>query len=213
MPGSRDACSPRSVSWPLDAPKQAPEPTCVSPPRILHASVISQTRIFRIEELELAFPNGVRTHYERLRGVQGEGAVLMTPMLDQATVLLVREYAAGTERYELGLPKGRIEQGEDRLEAANRELMEEIDYGARRLHQLMSLPLAPGYIGSTTHVILAEDLYPPRLRGDEPEEIEVIEVVPWRLDRLDKLLQREDCSEARRIAALYSVRDHRDRQP
>jgi ADP-ribose diphosphatase len=179
------------------------------PPRILHASVISQTRIFRIDELELEFPNGVRTRYERLRGGQ-EGAVLVIPMLDQATELLVREYAAGTERYELGLPKGRIEQGEDRLEAANRELMEEIGYGARRLHQLISLTLALSYIGSTTNVILAEDLYQQRLAGDEPEEIEV---VPWRLDRLGELLQREDCSEARSIAALYIVRDHLDRQP
>ncbi len=179
------------------------------PPQILHTSVISQTRIFRIEELELEFPNGVRTRYERLRGGQ-EGAVLVVPMLDEATVALVREYAAGTERYELGLPKGRIEPGEDRLVAANRELMEEIGYGARRLRQLTSLTLAPGYIGSLTHVILAQDLYPQHLVGDEPEEVEV---VSWRLDRLDELLQREDCSEARSIAALYIAREHLHREP
>lgn len=33
-------------------------------------------------------------------------------MLDDETVLLVREYAAGMHRYELGLVKGRIDAGE-----------------------------------------------------------------------------------------------------
>lgn len=53
-------------------------------------------------------------------------------------------------------------------------------------------------------MVLAEDLYPQRRAGDEPEPIEV---VPWRLDALDALLAREDFSEARSIAALFMVRE------
>ena len=172
-------------------------------PRILRTNVISKTRIFRVEEIELEFSNGVKACYERLKGTAA-GAVLVVPMLDAATVILVREYAAGTDRYELALPKGRIERGEDVLDSANRELMEEIGYGARRLRQLTSLTLAPGYIGSKTHIVLAQDLYALRLAGDEPEEIEVIR---WNIGRLGALLNRDDFSEARSIAALYIVRD------
>jgi ADP-ribose diphosphatase len=54
------------------------------------------------------------------------------------------------------------------------------------------------------HLVLAEDLYPERLPGDEPEELEVI---PWRLDRLDELMLRDDCSEGRSLAALFIVRE------
>ena len=43
---------------------------------------------------------------------RGHGAVMVVPMLDADTVLLVREYAAGMHRYELGLVKGRIDAGE-----------------------------------------------------------------------------------------------------
>jgi ADP-ribose diphosphatase len=64
--------------------------------------------------------------------------------------------------------------------------------------------LAPGYLGHTTHIVLAQDLYEQRFAGDEPEEIEV---VPWRLSRLKELLTQEDCTEARSIAALFLVRD------
>lgn len=172
-------------------------------PEILKTETIAKTRIFRIEQVDLRFSNGNEVQYERVRG-SSHGSVLIIPMLDDDTVLLIREYAVGVERYELTLPKGLIENAESPLEAANREIMEEVGYGSRSLEQLTSLTLAPGYLGSTTHVVLAQDLYPQRCEGDEPEEIEV---VPWSLSRLDELLQDNTCSEARTIAALYMVRD------
>ncbi|MGA7802462.1 MAG: ADP compounds hydrolase NudE [Gammaproteobacteria bacterium] len=175
----------------------------VKKPDILNIETIAQTRLFTIEQLDLRFANGVEVQFERIRG-SAAGAVLIVPMVDADRVLLIREYAAGSERYELGLPKGRVEDGEDLLAAANRELMEEVGYGARRLRLLKSLSLAPGYLSQTTHVILAQDLYAERMPGDEPEEIEV---VPWQLSRLDELLMRDDCTEARSIAALYLVRE------
>ena len=78
-------------------------------------------------------PTASAARYERLHS-RGHGAVMVPPMLDADTVLLIREYAAGVHRYELGLPKGRIDAGETLLDAANRELKEEAGYGARKLH-------------------------------------------------------------------------------
>lgn len=172
-------------------------------PKILIQETIAKSRLFHIERLKLEFSNGVVVEYERLLG-SSTGAVLIVPMLDNNTVLLIREYAAGVHRYELALPKGRIEQGESAVQAGNRELMEETGYGAKKCRVITSFTIAPGYLGHVTHVVLAEQLYEQRLEGDEPEEIEV---VPWRLDQLDSLLARDDCTEARSIAALYMVRD------
>ena len=62
---------------------------------------------FRRQQLDLEFSNGERRLYERQLS-QGHGAVVVVPMLDAQTVLLVREYAAGVHRYELGLVKGRM---------------------------------------------------------------------------------------------------------
>ena len=137
-------------------------------------------------------------------GLSERGAVLIVPMLDVDTVLLIREYAAGVQRYELALPKGRIEPGEDLIKAANREIMEEIGQAAHTLRHITSLTVAPGYLSHTTHVILAQDLYPCKALGDEPEEIEV---VPWKLSQLNELLQCDDCTEARSIAALFMVKE------
>jgi ADP-ribose diphosphatase len=158
---------------------------------------------YRMERMDLEFSNGERRKYERLHG-RGHGAVAVVPMLDAETVLLVREYAAGVHRYELGLVKGRIDAGETPLEAANRELMEEAGYGARDLLVLRSLTLAPTYMSHATHLVLARDLYPQRLPGDEPE---ALELVPWKLADIGELILREEFSEGRSVAALFIARE------
>ena len=174
-------------------------------PTIITKAIIAETRQFRIEALELRFSGGEHRHYERLARNGGMGAVLVVPMLNENTVLLVREYAAGLHRYELGLPKGKIDPGETALQAANRELKEEVGYGARKLQHLHTVSLAPAYLEHTIDIILAQDLYPERLVGDEPEELEV---VPWDINRIDSLLASGECSEARSIAALYITAEY-----
>jgi ADP-ribose diphosphatase len=161
-------------------------------------------RLFRVEKLDLEFSNGERRTYERLLST-GLGAVIVVAMQDEDTVLLIKEYAAGLHHYELGLVKGRLEAGESILEGAQREMKEEIGYGARQLLELTSLSLAPGYMSHVTRVVLARDLYPEKLQGDEPEELEII---PWPLADLHTLVQRPDCTEGRSIAALYIARDY-----
>ena len=159
--------------------------------------------LFRVETLELEFSNGEQRVYQRLIS-RGVGAVIVVAMPDPDTVLLIREYAGGVHRYEIGLPKGRLEPGENYLEGANRELQEEVGFAARELVEIGQLSLAPGYMTHVTHVVLARDLYPSSLPGDEPEELQVI---PWPMDKLGELVQRDDCTEGRSIAAMYMARD------
>jgi ADP-ribose diphosphatase len=172
-------------------------------PRILASHWRAPGDTFRIQELELEFSNGERRTYHRM-DPRGLGAVIIVPMKDKDTVLLAREYAAGLHQYEIGLPKGRLERGESVLEAAQREMKEEIGFGAKHLEILTTLSLAPGYMTHITHIVLARDLYEEKLEGDEPEELEV---VPWPIADLRTLTAREDCTEGRTIAALYIARD------
>ena len=172
-------------------------------PVIHDRSMASTDAWMRREQLDLEFPNGARRTYSRLI-TRGLGAVIVVPMLDRDTVLLAREYACGLHHYEVGLPKGRIEHGEAILEAANREMMEEIGYGARRLREINAFSLAPGYMTHLTHIVLAQDLYEKKLEGDEPEDIEV---VPWPIADIKTLADREDCTEGRTVAALYYARE------
>lgn len=176
-------------------------------PKIHQIQTLAETRIFRIEGLALEFSNGATAEYQRVTS-NAQGAVLIVPMLDDETFLLISEYAAGTEAYELGFPKGGLEQGEDILEAANRELMEECGYAAGELTELREIAIAPGYIRHRTHVVLATGLYAKSLQGDEPE---ALETVPWRLDNLAELLQHPDFNDARSMAALLMLQERNRR--
>lgn len=173
------------------------------PPKIHAVNPVANSRLFHVEEIHLEFSNGEHRIYERLAN-RGNGAVLVAPLLEDDTLLLIREYSAGTGRYELAFPKGHIERGESPLEAANREIMEEVGYGARDLRLLRSISLSPGYMQHHTHLVLARDLYPQQVEGDEPEPLEV---VPWKLSDMDELLLQDDFTEGRSLLALFLVRE------
>ncbi|MEE9310305.1 MAG: ADP compounds hydrolase NudE [Cocleimonas sp.] len=173
-------------------------------PTIHQITKVARSRLFLVEAVDLEFSNGVKTQYERIAN-RGHGAVLIVPLLDEDTMLLIREYACGTDRYELAFPKGKVEKGEDFLAAANREIMEEVGYESAKLTRLKPISLAPGYMGHITQIILAEDLSEHREEGDEPEEIEV---VPWKISEIDALLEREDFNEGRSVAALFLLQNH-----
>ncbi|WP_116475034.1 ADP compounds hydrolase NudE [Zobellella maritima] len=172
-------------------------------PQILSTELVAESRLFKVEAVHLKFSNGVERVYERMRS-SGRGAVMLVPMLDDDTLLLIREYSAGTHSYELGFPKGLIDPGETALEAGNRELMEEIGYGARTLLPMKQVSLAPGYFGSRMDILLARDLYPEQREGDEPEPLEV---VPWPISQLAQLMTLPEFSEARSICGLYLLQD------
>ncbi|NVP00474.1 ADP compounds hydrolase NudE, partial [Photobacterium damselae subsp. damselae] len=74
-------------------------------PEILSSQVVAKSRLFTIESLDLKFSNGEERTYERMQP-SGREAVLIVPVTAQGDLLLIREYSAGTERYELGFPKG-----------------------------------------------------------------------------------------------------------
>jgi ADP-ribose diphosphatase len=169
---------------------------------LIHETRLVEPR-YKLEQLDLEFSNGERRTFERIHG-SGREVVIIVPLIDRDTVLLTREYAAGLHRYELGLPRGRIDPGESLLEGAEREMKEEIGYGARDLILMRTLSLAPTYMTHVAHVVLARELYEEKLEGDEPEEIEV---VPFKLYDLDQLLMLEEFSEGRAMAALFLARE------
>ena len=171
-------------------------------PEILSAKEVAKTRIFRVEELQLKFANGEHRTYERLKA-GGSGAVLIVAINEKNELLLIREYSAGIDAYELALPKGLIDNNEAALDAANRELKEEVGFGARDLVELTKVTFAPGYLSHKMSIVLARDLYVEKLEGDEPEPIEV---VPMPFDDIDAIIARDDFTEARSIAALYLAR-------
>jgi ADP-ribose diphosphatase len=166
-------------------------------------AVVAKSRLFTVEEMHLEFSNGEQRIYERIKS-PGLGAVLIVALTPGDSLLLVREYAAGTDSYELAFPKGIMDSGETPVEAANRELREETGFAAKELHWIRSMSMAPGYFGARIDVVIAQGLYHSPLQGDEPEPPEVVE---WPLSAAMELLEKPDFTEARSIAALFLAKE------
>lgn len=171
-------------------------------PHILKQELVARSRLFAVEQQQIRFSNGTERTYERLLA-GSHGAVMIIPLLDPQTLLLIREYGCGVGDYHLSFPKGAVDANETLAEAANRELMEEVGYGARELIHLKHLMLSPSYMAHGIDIFLARDLYEHKLPGDEPEPIEVI---PLPLADWPQLLTRADFCEGRAVAGLFLAR-------
>lgn len=166
-------------------------------PIITSVDQVAASRLFKVEELSLSFSNGEQRKHERLNN-GGHDVVVVMP-IDQAHVYLVYEYATGFDRYELGFVKGKIDDGENAKQAANRELQEEISLGANHIHFVREVTTRPHYSTSKSSLFIAQNLYSSQLAGDEPEELQLVK---WPLEQLEELFEHPDITEARTLCAL-----------
>ncbi|WP_371187102.1 ADP compounds hydrolase NudE [Thalassotalea maritima] len=172
-------------------------------PEITASKDIAKSRLVTVEAVDLTFSNGEQRTYEKIKG-SGRGAVLIVPLLDDDTIVLIREYCAGTHSYQLGFPKGLIDPGEQPAEAANREMREEIGMAATSIEYLHQVSLAPAFFNATMDLFVARGLYESPLQGDEPEPLQIVH---WQLSDYQSLLAQPDFTEARSISALMLLLD------
>jgi ADP-ribose diphosphatase len=104
-------------------------------------------------------------------------AVVVLPMLDEQTVVLIRNerFAVGQTLWEL--PAGTLERGEDPAVCAGRELEEETGYRAEEITRLIEFYPSPGFCTELLTAFLARDL---TFQGQDLDETERIttEAIP-----------------------------------
>lgn len=172
-------------------------------PEILSISTLAKTKLFEIQGVDLRFSNGELRTYERFKPASRAGVMVLP--IDGDELIMVKEYAVGTERYELGFVKGLMDMGETMEESANRELQEEIGLSAKEFVFLRTVQTSVGFMNAKMHILLAKDFSLSKLEGDEPEPLQILR---YPLAKLDELLKNPDFYEARNLTALYCLRDY-----
>jgi 8-oxo-dGTP pyrophosphatase MutT (NUDIX family) len=117
--------------------------------------------------------------------VEHPGAVAVVAHDGERLYLVAQPREAVDEQSLLELPAGKLEEGEDVLVTAKRELAEEIGKGARNWEPLTRFYTSPGFAAEEVHVYLATDLHDVDAEPDENERIEIVEVP---LDDLDEII-------------------------
>jgi 8-oxo-dGTP pyrophosphatase MutT (NUDIX family) len=127
---------------------------------------------------------------------------------DGEKVYLVRQpREAVNEPALLEVPAGKLdEEGESPLDAAQRELAEEIGKGARTWQHLTSFFTSPGFTDEQCHLFMATDLYDESVDTPENERIEVVELP---LSELDSAIR--DSRDSKTLVGLLWLRAFLDR--
>ncbi len=92
-----------------------------------HAKIVYKGTIFDVYEWDQEMYDGTTQKFEKLKRAD---TVVVIPVMDDGTILLTEEEQPGRAKY-LSSPGGRIDEGEDVLAAAKRELLEETGYEAK----------------------------------------------------------------------------------
>ena len=154
----------------------------------------------RVDNVKLR--NGYRTTREI---VEHPGAVAIIPVLDDATVLLTRQYRRAARRHMIEIPAGTLERDESPISCARRELVEETGYATRRIRRLFSCFLAPGYSTEKIHFFLATKLVPSKAQHPEDETITTRAV---KLREGLRAIERGEIQDAKTICGLYYLATH-----
>ena len=131
---------------------------------------IYRGRTFNVDIDQVRLPNGKEVELEL---VHHRGAAAVVPVLDDGTVLLVRQYRYATGGWLLEIPAGKLDNGESPETCAGREAEEEVGYRPSRLEPLGWIWSSPGFCDEKIWLFLATGLESTQQVLEEDEVLHV----------------------------------------
>lgn len=156
--------------------------------RVMDSKVVYQGKLFRVTQDHIVEPNG----RENTRDVVRHNGSAVIIAIDNSNskkdpwIVMERQYRHAANRYLWELPAGRMDEDEDALAGAQRELEEETGYRARKWTPFVEYFASPGFLAESMKVFIAEGLVPGHAHPEDDEEIEI------RLVKLSDILKQID---------------------
>lgn len=170
------------------------------PVRVLASHSLHRGHVFEVvrEKLEMTDNRVVERDI-----VVHRGAAVFIPQTDNGDLLLVRQYRQPLRTMLLEFPAGTLDEGEDGLTCARREIREEVGYEAAEWIDLGILYPAPGFCNEVQHGFLARNLTASTQALDEDE---IIEVVTMPVPHVEQAIKAGEILDGKSIALFLRAR-------
>lgn len=143
--------------------------------KVLSSKVVWEGPLFRVLRDQIVEPTGLESTRDVVRHNGSVVILAVDPSGKKKDpwIVMERQYRHAANQFLWEIPAGKIEEGEDPLAGAQRELEEETGYQAKKWRPLVEYYASPGFLGEAMLVYLAEGLYAGQSRPDEDERIEM----------------------------------------
>jgi ADP-ribose pyrophosphatase len=141
--------------------------------KILKREPRFQGYAFDVSKMTVRMPNGRKKDYDL---VEHGNSVTIVPVSDDGQLYFVTQYRIGSDSKLLELPAGVLDPNETPLDAAYRELQEEIGKAPGDLQELGGFFLAPGYANEYMLVYLGQNLSDSVLDPDDDEFLDIVKM-------------------------------------
>ena len=167
--------------------------------KTIDRTVIYNGSIIDLEVHDVELPDGSTSKREL---VFHHGAVAVCAITPENEVLLVKQFRKPADQPLLEIPAGKLEKGEDRKEAAIRELQEETGYIAKELTHVVDMYGSPGFCDEQLSIYFTDNLEEGTVHLDEDEFVEVIKVP---IENVKSMLMNKEIEDAKTIIALQHL--------
>ncbi|MBQ3080484.1 MAG: NUDIX hydrolase [Clostridia bacterium] len=164
---------------------------------------IYKGKILNVQEWTVTLPNGAEAMREVALHI---GASAVIPVDKEGYTYFVKQFRTPFERVFLEVPAGKLDYaGENRLEAAKRELREETGFTAEKWTHLIDLSTTPGFSNEVISLYLAEEL---TLGETDPDEDEFIDLVKLKFEDAVKLVTEGKITDAKTAVCVLLADQH-----
>lgn len=168
--------------------------------KTLNSQRIYEGKIINLRKDQVTVSNG--TSYREI--IEHNGGAVLAAVTEDEKMVMVRQFRKPAERVMLEVPAGKIDPGEQPLEAALRELKEETGYTPGNIEFLTKFYPSVGYSEEVLYLYLCTDLTAGETHFDENEAID-IEEIP--VKQLYKMTMEGQIEDAKTIIAILMVKE------
>jgi len=170
--------------------------------RILKSEIIHSGKVFNTKVDQIEYNSGNKSVREV---AEHPGGAVIVPVTSEGKIIMVTQHRYPVDKTLLELPAGKLDQNENPLHCAIRELEEETGYKSENVKEIGTIYTTPGYSTERLWIYLAKDLKSGNHNREEGEF--GMKVFEYTLKEIDEKIYSGEIVDGKTICGIYLAKN------